>query len=414
MFVVDNFSVFFKIILLIVAILTVLISIKYLEVEDINFGEYYALVLFAVLGMMIMTASTDLIVIYIGLELMAISSYILAGFIKKDPKSIEAALKYFLMGAFTSGILLYGIALLYGFTGSTNLKEISTYLSTHNLITNPGLIFAMILLIAGFSFKISAVPFHMWAPDVYEGAPTPVAAFLSVGSKAASFAGLLRIFFVALIALKPQWENILWVLAVLTMTLGNVVAVAQTNIKRMLAYSSIAHAGYILIGFVVGTKLGVSSILLYIAIYAFMNIGAFSIIILLCTKGNRGDQIEDYAGLSKTNPYAAITLLIFFVSMAGIPPTAGFIGKFYIFAAAIKENYIWLAVIGVLNSAISVYYYFRVVMLMYMKNPQGEMKFSPSSYLTLALTIMIVATIIIGIYPEPFIEAAKISANSLF
>jgi NADH-quinone oxidoreductase subunit N len=406
MFVLDGFALYFKLVFLLVTILTILISFRYLIVEGINLGEYYAMLLFATLGMMLMAAGTDLIAIYIALELMALSLYILAGFIKRDPKSLEAALKYFLLGAFTSGIVLYGMALLYGLTGTTNLKAIADYLTQPEIRDSPALILAMILLVAGFSFKIAAVPFHMWVPDVYEGAPTTVTAFMSVGPKAAGFAALMRIFIVAIVAIQDHWVIIFWVLAVLSMTIGNVVAIAQTSIKRMLAYSSIAHAGYILIGLVAGSQLGYASMLLYFVVYVFMNLGAFAMIVLLCSKTSRGDQISDFAGLSQINPYAALAFLIFFLSLAGIPPTAGFVAKLYIFAAAIKANCIWLAIIGVLNSAVSVYYYFRVTRVMYMEEVSGSITLSVSPSLVAALAIMAVATILIGIYPGPFIRVA--------
>ena len=409
MFVLDGFALYFKLVFLLAAILTILISFRYLIIEEINLGEYYALLLFATLGMMLMAAGTDLISIYIALELMALSVYILAGFIRRDPKSLEAALKYFLLGAFTSGIVLYGMALLYGLTGTTNLKAIADYLTQHKLLDSPALILAMILLVAGFSFKIAAVPFHMWVPDVYEGAPTTVTAFMSVGPKAAGFAALMRIFLVAIVAIQGHWSIIFWVLSALSMTIGNVVAIAQTSLKRMLAYSSIAHAGYILIGLVAGSQLGYTSMLLYFVVYVFMNLGAFAMIILLCSKTSRGDQINDFTGLAQISPYAALAFVIFFLSLAGIPPTAGFVAKLYIFAAAIKAECIWLAIIGVLNSAVSVYYYFRVVQVMYMKEVSGTIALSASPALVTALGIMAVATILIGLYPGPFIQAALAS-----
>ncbi|MFQ5455691.1 MAG: NADH-quinone oxidoreductase subunit N [Nitrospirota bacterium] len=413
MVILDGYAIFFKIIFLIVDILTILISLRYLEIEDINFGEYYSLILFASVGMMVMAAGGDMISIYIGMELMGLSSYVLAGFMKNDSKSNEGCLKYYLMGIFTSGIILYGIALLYGLTGTTNLNDIAAYLSQHDIISNPVLMIAIIWILAGFGFKISAVPFHMWTPDTYEGSPTPIASFLSVGSKGAAFASLLRIFAVAVISLKPQWETIIWILSVITMTIGNVTAVTQINIKRMLAYSSIAQAGYILIGLTVATDAGFASMLLYLLVYTFMNIGAFSIVVMMCRKGNRGDKISDFTGLAKNNPYASAALVIFLLSLAGIPPTSGFVGKFYILSAAIESNFIWLAIIGVINSAISVYYYLRVVMVMYMKEPETEITITSSPYLVFALSAMCFATVLIGIYPRPFIEVAKASIMAI-
>jgi len=410
MYAVDNFSVFFKILLLVVTILTILISLRYLKVEEINMGEYYGLIILTTLGMIIMSAGADLISIYLGLELMSLSLYVLTGFIRRDPKSQEAALKYFLLGAFTSGIILYGIALLYGITGTTNLNGISQYLTKEGMTFSIPLILSMILLITGLGFKISFVPFHMWVPDVYEGAPTSITAYMSVGTKAAGFAALLRIFMIGIVILKPHWIILLWLLSVFTMTVGNIIAIAQKSLKRMLAYSSIAHAGYILVGFIAGNEIGLAAVLFYLIAYVFMNIAAFSMIILLCREGNRGDQISDFIGISKTNPYVAFAFIIIFMSLAGIPPTAGFVGKLYLFAAAIETHYIWLAIIGLLNTIFAVYYYFRVVMGMYMKEPEGEIILAPSSpMLNFALAVMVIAIIAIGVYPGPFIDAAKAS-----
>ncbi len=415
MFIVDPFALFFKIVFLLAAGFTIMISLRYLEIEQINKGEYYALLLFATLGMMIMAAGNDLLSIYIALELMSLSLYVLIGFAKRDLKSLEASLKYFLVGAFSSGILLYGLALIYGLTGETELPKIASVLAEKELYGNSVLILAMVLLIAGFGFKVSAVPFHMWAPDVYEGAPTSITAFLSVGSKAASFAALLRIFMVALGGSKPHWEPILWILAVLTMTLGNLVAIVQTNVKRLLAYSSIASAGYILIGIIAGNEIGLASVLIYALVYGFMNIGCFALVILLCrNREDRGDQISDFTGLASVHPYAAIALVIFFLSLTGIPPTGGFVGKLYIFAAAIQEGFIWLAIIGVLNSAISLYYYFRIVVAMYMQKPEREtIPLAISPALTVAILLMAIGTLLIGVYPQPFLAAAKSSVGPL-
>jgi NADH-quinone oxidoreductase subunit N len=409
---VDNFAVFFKLVVVAVTALTILISLRYIIVEKINLAEYYSLILFASAGMIILAGGTDLITIYLGLELMSISIYVLAAFIKRDPKSIEAGLKYFLLGAFTSGIVLYGMALVYGMTGTTNLAQIASYLSTQAEPNFP-LVLAMILLITGFGFKVSLVPFHMWVPDVYEGAPTSVTAYMAAGTKAAGFAALIRIFMVALPLLQAQWTVLLWLLAVLTMTVGNVVAIAQNSVKRMLAYSSIAHAGYALIGVVAASDIGMTGVLFYLVAYVFMNIGAFSMIILLCKEGDRGDMLEDFTGLARTHPYAAFAFVVFFMSFAGIPPTAGFVGKLYLFAAAIKSGYIWLAVIGVVNSAISVYYYFRVASVMYMREPEGERVVSPSPALHAALAVMVVATVLLGLWPGPFIDGARSAVAAL-
>jgi NADH-quinone oxidoreductase subunit N len=407
----DGFSLFFKVLFLLVAALTILISPRYLIIEDMPAGEYYALILFSTIGMMIMAAGVDLLAIYIGLELMSLSIYALAGFVKRDPKSIEAALKYFLMGSFSSGVLLYGLALLYGLTGTTQLNAIAAQAGT--LSTNPVLILAIVLLVGGFGFKIAAVPFHMWAPDVYEGAPHSVVGFVSVGSKAAAFAAVIRIFLVALGPSKAQWEPMLWAISMLSMIIGTVVAIAQTNIKRMLAYSSIASAGYMLIGIIAGTEIGLASVLVYAMAYVFMNVGAFALVVLLCRRGERGDTIAEFTGLARVTPVASASLVIFFLSLTGLPPTAGFVGKFYLFAAAIQTGYIGLAVVGVLSSAISLYYYFSVVMSMYMQDAPKEHGLSPTPGLGAALIIMVAGTLVFGVFPGPLINAAK-AAVSVF
>jgi NADH-quinone oxidoreductase subunit N len=401
----DGFSLFFKVLFLLVAALTILISPRYLIIEDIPVGEYYALVLFSTIGMMIMAAGVDLLAIYVGLELMSLAIYALAGFVKRDPKSIEAALKYFLMGSFSSGILLYGLALLYGLTGSTQLDVMMSHVA--RLGNNPALILAIILVVGGLGFKIAAVPFHMWAPDVYEGAPHSVVGFISVGSKAAAFAALMRIFLIALEPTKAQWEPLLWAISVLSMIVGTLVAIAQTNIKRMLAYSSIASAGYMLIGVVAGTDIGLASVLVYAMSYVFMNIGAFSLVVLLCRRGERGDSIAEFTGLARMSPMASASLVIFFLSLTGLPPTAGFVGKFYLFASAIQAGYLGLAVVGVLSSAVSLYYYFSVVMQMYMQDPPKERELSPTPGLAVALVLMVAGTLVFGVFPGPLIDAAR-------
>jgi NADH-quinone oxidoreductase subunit N len=407
---VDQFALFFKVVFLGAAALTVLMSVGYLEVEGANPGEYYFLILCATLGMMIMAGGIDLITIFIGLETMAIAFYILDGFIKPNQRSNEAAVKYFLLGAFSLGILLYGMSLMYGLSGTTNLRVMAT---TFAGLSDPRLVLAVILVVAGVGFKIGAVPFHMWAPDVYEGAPTPVTAFLSVGSKAASFAMLLRIFLEGLPAASADWRILFEVLAIATMTVGNLAALTQTNLKRMLAYSSIAHAGYILIGVVAGTPRGVSAMLIYLLIYAFMQLGAFGIIIMLRRQDVVGDELKDFSGLHVRHPMAAFAMLLFMLSLGGIPPTAGFMGKFWLFGAAIESGYIWLAIIGVLNSAISLYYYIRIVVFMYLKAPGSgsEPKASPS--LAVALAVAIVATLVLGVYPRLLFELAEASARTL-
>ncbi|MDC4228103.1 MAG: NADH-quinone oxidoreductase subunit N [Candidatus Manganitrophus sp.] len=368
----DPYAVFFKVLFLIIALLVILISFLYLKIERVHLAEYYGLILFATVGMMLMPASSDLLSFYLSLELMSMSFYILAAFMRKDAKSVESGMKYFLTGVFTSGLILYGIAFLYGAAGTTNLKAIQAFLSQANIGGSPTLILGLILLTAGFAFKIAAVPFHMWAPDVYEGAPTPITAFLSAGSKAATLAVMLRVFISGLSFSYGTWWQFLWIIAVLTMTVGNVAALVQTNVKRLLAYSSIAHAGYILIGLIAASQVGLASVLIYLVSYIFMTIGAFTMIILLCRFNSRGDQISDFKGLARTHPAVAAAFVLFALSLIGIPPTAGFVGKLFLFNAAIQGGFYWLAIIGILNSTISLYYYFKIVMVMYMEEPQGS------------------------------------------
>jgi NADH-quinone oxidoreductase subunit N len=411
---VDRFALFFKILFLGAAAITVLMSMKYIEIERVSPGEYYFLILCATLGMMILAGGIDLISIFIGLETMTVSFYILAGFIKPNPRSNEAAVKYFLLGAFSVGVLLYGMSLMYGLSGTTGLRAMATVFVGQE--HDPRLALAVILVVAGVGFKIAAVPFHMWAPDVYEGAPTPVTAFLSVGSTAASFAMLLRIFLEGMPSLSGDWLKLFEVLAIVTMTVGNLAALTQSNIKRMLAYSSIAHAGYVLIGVVAagaGYSRGVTATLVYVFIYAFMQLGAFAVVILMRRQDVIGDELKDLSGLYRRRPLAAFAMLVFMLSLGGIPPTAGFMGKFWLFGAAIESGYVWLAVIGVLNSAISLYYYIRVVVFMYLKKDVSgpEPVFSPA--LAVAVVAAVAATIVIGVYPRLLFDVASASARTL-
>jgi NADH-quinone oxidoreductase subunit N len=412
---VDGFALFFKVLFLAAAILTVLMSMRYLEIEGVSPGEYYFLILCATLGMMIMAGGIDLITIFIGLETMAVSFYILAGFIKPNQRSNEAAVKYFLLGAFSLGVLLYGMSFMYGMSGTTGLRVMAKAFAGQE--KDPRLILAVITVAAGIGFKIAAVPFHMWAPDVYEGAPTPVTAFLSVGSKAASFAMLLRIFLEGMPTLSVDWVLLFEVLAVITMTVGNVAALTQSNLKRMLAYSSIAHAGYLLIGVVAagaGYSRGVTATLVYLFAYSFMQLGAFMVIILMRRQNVIGDELKDLTGLYARRPVAAFAMLLFMLSLGGIPPTAGFMGKFWLFSAAIESGYVWLAVIGVINSAISLYFYLRVVVFMYLKkDATGTVDAAPGPSLSLALAVSVAATIVIGIYPRLLFELAEASARTL-
>jgi NADH-quinone oxidoreductase subunit N len=413
--VLDNFATFFKMIFLLSAGLAVLISDQYMEREGCNHGELYPIILFTVVGMMLMASGTDLMTIFLGLEVMSVSLYVLAGFNRANRKSNEAGLKYFLLGSFSTGFLLYGMALIYGATGTTRIAGIASVLGQMTLpATNIMLVAGMLLMFTGFAFKVAAAPFHMWTPDVYEGAPTPMTAFMSTGPKAAAFAALLRLFLVALPTLQVEWSQLLWVLAVLRMSVGNITALRQDNIKRMLAYSSIAHAGYCLVGFTAGNGTGTSAILFYMLSYAFMNIGAFAIIILIAKKGESNGTVMDLAGLGFKRPVLALAMTIFMFSLAGVPPTAGFIGKFYLFSGAIQEGYIWLAILGVLNSAASVYYYLRVIVYMYMKDPSEEFEWtSLTAPVALALVLAVAGTLILGIVPSFVLQYAQMAVSML-
>jgi NADH-quinone oxidoreductase subunit N len=411
-FLFDPFANYFKLVFYVSCGLGILVSLKYLEIEDISRGEYYALLLFATTGMMLMASAGDLISLYLGLELMALSNYVLAGFIRRDGRSNEAGIKYLLLGAFSSGIMLYGMSLLYGLAGTTNLNGILSFLKGADL-GNPVLFLSMVMMLVSFGFKVAAAPFHMWVPDVYEGAPTSVTAFMSAGPKVAGFAVLLRIFLHALGPIHADTSLLISLIAVLTMAVGNVMAISQTNIKRMLAYSSIAHAGYALVGLAAGGPDGAASVMLYVLIYAVMNMGAFGVVIMLRRAGVRGEEITDFAGLGKTNKTAAFLMLIFLFSLTGIPPMAGFIGKFYIFKSAVQAGLVWLAVAGVLFSAVSAYFYLRVIMQMYMYDPKEEFALVQSPALALALAISVTAVIVIGVYPSAVLEFARASVTGL-
>ena len=409
---IDGFAAFFKVIVLLSAALTLLMSAPYLRVEGIQVGEYYFLILCSSIGMMFMASGVDLITLFIGLETMAVSFYVLVGFLKPNPRSNEAAVKYFLLGGFSLGILLYGMSLIYGATGTTSLVGIAAALSGQD--STMMLVLAVILVGAGMGFKIAAVPFHMWAPDVYEGAPTPVTAFLSVGSKAASFAMLLRIFVVGLPSLGDEWALFFFVLAVVTMTVGNIAALTQSNLKRMLAYSSIAHAGYLLIGVVVRTERGVAAMLVYLGVYLFMQLGAFAVVAAMRRSDIIGDELKDLNGLSKRSPMAAFAMLFFMLSLGGIPPTAGFMGKIWLFGAAIDAGFIWLAVIAVANSAVSIYYYLRVVVFMWInqEEPVGSpLVIGPA--MRVAIGVALLGTVVLGLYPQFLFEHAETAARTL-
>ena len=411
MIVVDNFSIFFQWLFLIIVGVSAALSMRFNERESINRGDYYALLLFACCGMSLMAASADLILTFLGVEILSIATYVLAGFKRSDIRSNESSLKYFLLGSFATAILLYGVALIYGSTGSTGYRAIGQFFMENGSFQNTTLI-GMGLLLVGFGFKVALVPFHSWAPDVYEGAPTPVTAFMAVGPKAAGFAALMRILAEAFPSLVQDWSAILWLLAILTMTLGNVVAVMQTNVKRMLAYSAIAHAGYILVGIIAHSRMGFSAVLFYIVIYTVMNLVAFSVILSLSGKGDQRVQLDDYAGLGRKAPFAAAGLSLALISLAGIPLTGGFIGKFYLFSAAVKEGYIGLTIIAVLNSVVSVFYYFRVMIFMYMREP-GEDAPGPeplSRPVRAIICIGLFFILLLGIHPDQILKLADSSA----
>jgi NADH-quinone oxidoreductase subunit N len=404
--VVDPFFIFFGFLFLAATALVILLSVRYMEIEEEHHGEYYALVLFATLGMMFMASGFDIVVLFISLETMAASFYVLTGFLRGDRRSNEAALKYLLLGAFSSGVLAYGFSLLYGISGSTNLVAISQAVFASG--SNDALVLlALVTVAAGLFFKIAAVPFHQWAPDVYEGAPTSITAYVSVASKAASFALLLRLFLTAFDPVRANWELLFGVVAVATMTIGNFAALTQTNIKRLLAYSSISHAGYILLGLIAGNETGLQGMAFYLLAYAFMNTGAFAIVILLRRKGLIGDELEDMNGLYYRNPAAAVLMLIFLVSLAGIPPTAGFIGKYFIFLALIQTKHYVLAVLGVLYIVPAVYYYFRIVVHMWMKESRDTVHPTISPAQALALFATFLVTLGAGVLPERFVEFSR-------
>ncbi len=410
MYVVDNFSIFFQWLFLVILGISALVSMKFNERESINRGEYYSLLLFACSGMCLMVASSDLILTFIGIEILSIATYVLAGFKRNDIRSNESSLKYFLLGSFATAFLLYGIALIYGSTGSANYHTIRELASMQGGFQNTTLI-GMGLLLVGFGFKIALVPFHSWAPDVYEGAPTPVTAFMTVGPKAAGFAALIRILVEAVPFLADQWSAVLWLLSILTMILGNVVAVLQTNVKRMLAYSAIAHAGYILVGIVTNSDSGYSAVLFYLVVYTVMNLVAFSVILSLSGKGDSRVRLNDYAGIARKSPLAAAALSFSLISLAGIPLTGGFIGKFYLFSAAIENGYVGLAVIGVLSSVVSVFYYFRLLVYMYMKEPDETSEGpEPVSWLVQVVIVMgIIGILWLGIFPDHILKLADYS-----
>ena len=405
-YIVDHLSLFFICIFTISSALAILLSVEYNEREGIRAGEYYALILFCTVGMILLASSTDMIMIFLGIEIVSICLYVLAGIRRVDHRSNEAALKYFLLGAFATGFLLYGMTLVYGSTGSTNLFKIADFVKNPSVQSNPLLLMGLVLLVIGFGFKVASVPFHMWAPDVYQGAPTPVTAFMAVGPKAAAFAAFFRVFAEAFPEMSPSWEMLLSIIAVLSMFVGNLGAILQTNIKRMLAFSSISHAGYILMAVIAKNSLGSSSLLFYMLSYAFMTFGVFGIVIILGRKGEENLEIKNYSGLAYKHPVIALSMTIFLLSLGGLPPFAGFVAKFYLFSAAIQKGMLTLVIIAVLNSAISFYYYLKIVVFMYMKEPEVEFKISLTPITLFVILIGVIGTINLGIFPNSIIALA--------
>jgi NADH-quinone oxidoreductase subunit N len=406
----DNYSVFLNVIFLLTWILTVLISVNYLGKANIERGEYYYLMLFSISGMMLMAQANDLILVFLALELLSIPLYVLSGFARPRVESEESALKYFLLGAFASGFLVFGIALIYGVTGSTSLPVVLDNIGTGGALGMAG----VALLLVGFAFKVAVVPFHMWTPDVYEGAPTAVTAFMSVGAKVGGFAAMIRIFIFALPELSDTWVPAIAVISALTMIVGNFVALAQPNVKRMLAYSSIAHAGYILMGVAagIGSDTGVSAALFYMLAYLFTNLGAFAVVIAVEQKNGQGVMLDDYKGLAKSSPMLALALAYFMLSLTGVPPSGGFSGKFFLFQAALDADLLWLAVVGAVTSVVSGYFYLRIVYLSYMFDHEGTpAPVSNWPALNTAVVLTVIVTFILGILPGAGFEVAK---NAVF
>jgi len=416
MFQADSFSAFFNLIFLLTGFLTIAASVEFTRRLPSNKGEYFGLILLSMVGMMFLASAGELLTLYVSLELTTIPLYVLAAYRKDELKSSEAGLKYLILGGISSALLLYGISLIYGLTGTTFLTEVKTTLIVRFLSTGeigPALVLGLIFMIAGFGFKLALVPFHMWVPDVYEGAPTPITAFLSVASKAAGIAAFLRVFFESFLIFKVDWVLLMAVLASLAMIIGNIIALLQTNIKRMLAYSSIAQIGYILLGVVAASSRGVASVAFYTFVYLFANMGAF--ITAIAFSHNTGsDEIKDYAGLSRRSPALAAMMAVFMLSLVGIPPLAGFLGKYYLFSAAIEQRYIWLVVIAILTSVISLYYYLGVVRQMYFQASTEENPIATGAALKTALIICVIGVLLFGIYPNIFLDFASQAASVFY
>ncbi len=420
MFVQDGFAVVFKMLFMLIGILTVLVSFDFLRARGVPYGEFYALLLFSIVGMMLLASANDFMTLFVGLELTSLSTYILVGLLKKDLWSSEAAIKYFLLSIFASAILLFGISVLYAAAGTTQFAQIPGRMAEAAASAPGATVIAAVFITAGFGFKVTAVPFHMYAPDVYQGAPTPVTIFLSVGPKAAAFAGLARVLVAGGTAMSADWLPLLSAMAVLTMTVGNVAAIMQSNVKRMLAYSSIAHSGYVLMGVAAMTGAGMSardsqsvtaSVIFYLFAYTIMNVGAFSLLMCMRRGDRFGEELADFSGLGRRRPALAAAMVVFLLSLAGIPPTIGFLGKFYIFAAAIRAGLYWLAVAGVVNVVISLFYYARIVAHMFMREQEVDVTDVRSFPLGLAIGAAAVATVALGLFPQAILSAIERSAN---
>jgi NADH-quinone oxidoreductase subunit N len=413
--VLDNFAIFFNVLICGIGLLTILMSSGTAERDELPLGEYYALVLFALAGMMLMASTRDLLIVFIGLEVMSLSVYVLTSLKRTDEKSAEGGFKYFILGAFSSAFFLYGIAFAYAVTGTTRLDDLGMRVAGVALEPSVLVILAMVFLLVGFAFKVSAVPFHMWTPDAYQGAPTLVTGFMSTGVKAAAFAAFIRVFLSALEPLRVDWLPVLSAIAGLTMILGTVVGVAQTSVKRMLAYSSIAHAGYLLVGLVAANAAGKASILFYLVAYAVTNLGAFGVLSALCTADRPHDDLRDFAGLAYERPGLAALLTVFLLSLGGFPPTVGFVAKWYIFSAAIQEHLIALAVLGVLTSVVSVFFYLRIVVQMYMAEERapGHRPHVPAVALT-GLVLALAAVFYLGVLPGRLLSIAASSVSAIF
>jgi NADH-quinone oxidoreductase subunit N len=411
----DNFGLFITWILIVVGLLSLVFSAPTIERERLPQGEYYALMLFAVAAMMLMATATDLLVIFLALEVLSLAVYVLTGIRRDKPSATEAAFKYFLLGGFSSAFFLYGIAFTYGVTGSTRLDRIGSLIAAQSTAATPMQLLAVGLLLVGFAFKVSAVPFQMWTPDAYEGAPPAVTGFMSTGVKAAAFGAFVRVFLAAFEPLRGEWSDIVWIIAAATMIVGSVVGVVQSNVKRMLAYSSIAHAGFLLVALVSANDVGKGAVLFYLLAYAVANLGAFGIIALLDTEEWPNDRVGDYAGLWTEHPALAALMTVFLLSLGGFPPLAGFIAKWYVFSAAIKAGYYWLAVIGVLTSVVSVFFYLRIVIMMYMTPTESPARFPNVPRLAgAALIVSAILVFYLGILPTRVLDWAAASISTIF